>query len=97
MARPFQDHPSKLEETEKNVETMVDSQSFAEFVAALEGTRPDVNALNIHPLMAFCSGLGVEEPLTALQAFDAFPPHSAVSLIREKSRRCILVVDDTNV
>jgi hypothetical protein len=85
--RLFQDHKNILEEIEYEVGAAVDSQVFAEFVVALEGRRPEVNAHNIDGLLALRSEFGFEKPLTVLETFDVSLPHAGVSSIEDESRR----------
>jgi hypothetical protein len=76
-----------LEETKYAGEAVVDSQIFAEFVAALERRWPEVNMGNIDCLRSLCSEFGLEETSSALKDFEAFSPYASVSSIEDESHR----------
>jgi hypothetical protein len=76
---------------------VVDSHSFAEFVAALERRRPEVNMRNIDCLRSLCSEFGLEETLSALKAFEASPPYAGVSSIEDESRRRVRDVEEKSL
>jgi hypothetical protein len=72
-AQFFQNHPSRLEETEHQVKTTANSHVSAEFVGALQGRRPEDKMCNIGGLQAFRSEFGFEELFSTLDSFDAAP------------------------
>jgi regulator of replication initiation timing len=70
---------------------------FAELVGALEGKRSEVNTRTIDDLRALWSKCSFEEFLSALEAFDAAPPHAGVSSIHDKFRRRVRDVEEKNL
>jgi len=95
--RLFQDQRRMPEEKENKVETAADSQFFAEFIAALEGKRSEVDRRKIDGLRAVCSKCGFEELLAALEAFDAVPPHAGIWSIEDESHRRVHDVEEKSL
>jgi hypothetical protein len=81
----------------EEVETVVDSQVFGEFSAALERRRLEVNTRNIDHLWNLCSEFDFHELFAALETFDAPPPHADVSLIEDESCRRVHDVEEKNL
>jgi hypothetical protein len=70
---------------------------FAEFVAALEGRRPEINPRNIDGFWTLFSEFGIEKLLSALDSFDALPLRSGVSSIEDESRWPVRDVEEKNL
>jgi hypothetical protein len=82
--RLFKDQPTRSEETKYEVRIDIDPRVFAEFAAAPDGRWPEVDTCNIDVLQDAHSGVGFEECLATLEAFDGPPPHPGVSVIEGK-------------
>jgi hypothetical protein len=58
-------------------------------IVSLERGQLGIKMHNIDGLRALCSEFGFAELLSALEAFDAAPPHAGVWSIEDESRRRI--------